>query len=148
MKSGLISSGRRAFTLAEVVVSLAIATTVMAGIIVGYTVATRRALYSAYSAAAQAMATSRLEQTLARRWLPEYGIDQLDVTNFRAGTPWETNYLALPVRQTNLVSATNYVEVRDIGSNPPLKMIRVDCAWSFQNKVYTNTVATMRAPSL
>lgn len=138
-------TGQGAFTLAEVCVATAIAAMTVAGIIQGYTQSTKRAEWSAYSLAAQALATQRLEQTRACRWDTETGVDQLVTANF----PQQTVLLDMPVIGTNGFYATNITTITTISANAPrLRMIQVDCIWRFPTtgRVFTNTVATYRSP--
>lgn len=133
------------FTLAEVTVAAAIAAMTVAGIIYGYTQSTKRAEWSGYSLAAQALAVQRMEQTRACRWDPDAGVDQLVSANF----PAQTLVLDVPVIGTNAAYATNVTTITSIATNPPLlRMIRVDCTWKFPTtgRVFTNTVATYRSP--
>jgi len=149
---GRLTSGRRAgwtgqaaFTLMEVVISATIAAMTVAGIVYGYTQSTKRAEWSGYSLAAQALAVQRLEQTRACRWDPEGGVDQLVSANF----PSQTVVLDIPVIGTNAAYATNVTTITTIAASPPLlRMIRVDCTWKFPTtgRVFTNTVATYRSP--
>ena len=141
-----------ALTLVEVVLSTAIAAMTVSGILYGYTQSAKRAEWSGYSLAAQALAVQRLEQTRACRWDPDSGVDQLVATNF----PTQTLVLDLPVIGTNAAYATNITTIesyqqyyRGTGSTPALfRMIRVDCVWEFPptGRVFTNTVATYRSP--
>jgi len=134
-----------AFTLAEVTMSAAIAAMTIAGIAYGYTQSTKRAEWSGYSLAAQAIAVQRMEQTRACRWDPNVGVDQLVSSNF----PVQTVVLDLPVIGTNAAYATNITTISSISTNPPLlRMIRVDCTWTFPTtgRVFTNTIATYRSP--
>jgi type II secretory pathway pseudopilin PulG len=143
------SLGRRrsvaAFTLVEVCVAMAIAAMTVSGIIYGYAQSTKRAEWSAYSLAAQAFATQRLEQTRACRWDTETGVDQLVSTNFGI----QTVVLDIPVIGTNAMFATNVTTITVISATAPqLRMIRVDCTWRFPTtgRLFTNTVATYRSP--
>lgn len=123
----------------------AIAAMTVAGIIQGYTQSSKRAEWSGYSLAAQALATQRLEQTRACRWDTETGVDQLVSANF----PSQTLLLDIPVVGTNAVYATNVTTITVISATAPqLRMIRVDCTWRFPitGRVFTNTVATYRSP--
>jgi type II secretory pathway pseudopilin PulG len=136
---------RGAFTLAEVCVATAVAAMTVAGIIQGYTQSSKRAEWSAYSLAAQAMATQRIEQTRACRWDTQAGVDQLVSTNF----PSQTVLVDIPVIGTNGFYATNITTITVISATAPqLRMIRVDCTWRFPTtgRVFTNTVATYRSP--
>ena len=135
-----------AFTLAEVVVAMAITVMALAGIILGYIMAARQAEWSAYSLAAQSLATQRLEQTRAAKWDPRASpaVDEVVLTNFPT-VP--TNILDMPVSGTNVAYATNFTLITNVASGGyPLKMIRVDCVWSFRQRMYSNTMATYRAP--
>ena len=135
-----------AFTLVEVVVSVALAAFMVGGIVYGYVQSTRRAEWSAYSLAAQSLALQRLEQTRAARWDPlAYPpVDQLVGTNF----PVALDILDIPISQTNIVYATNFTTITAVSTNPALKMIQVDCVWPYINGVvFTNTVLTYRAPA-
>jgi prepilin-type N-terminal cleavage/methylation domain-containing protein len=135
----------RAFSLVEVVLSIAIGGILISGMIAGYMQAAVRAEWSAYSLAAQSLAIMRLEQTRAAKWdrLASPPVDQLS-SNHLAQT---VEVLDIPVTGTNIAYATNFTTVTTISTSPPLKMVRVDCAWSFGSRgVFTNTVFTYRAP--
>lgn len=137
--------GQTAFTLAEVVMSAAIAAMTVSGIIYGYTQSTKRAEWSGYSQAAQAIAVQRMEQTRACKWDPGAGVDQLVSSNF----PVQIAILDLPVIGTNVAYATNITTITSISTNQPLlRMIQVDCIWKFPTtgRVFTNTLATYRSP--
>jgi len=132
-----------AFTLMEVVISLAISAITIGAILTGYTLATKRAEWSAYSLAAQSLAMQRLEQTRAAKWDPNGWppVDELVSSNF----PVRQEVLDIPISGTNLVYATNFTSITMLSSSPPLKMIRVDCTWMFISRgPFTNTVATYR----
>lgn len=137
--------GNTAFTLVEVVVSAAVAAMTVAGIVYGYTQSTKRAEWSGYSLAAQALAVQRLEQTRACRWDPDAGVDQLVSASFGV----QTLVLDIPIIGTNAAYATNITTITAISTNPPLlRMVRVDCIWKFPvtGRFFTNTVATYRSP--
>jgi type II secretory pathway pseudopilin PulG len=139
-------AGRKsAFTLAETVVSIAIGGLVVAGVVSGYTWTLRRAEWSAHSLAANSLAQQRLEQTRAAKWdtLASPPVDQLVASNF----PPTIEVLDIPVSGTNVVLATNITSITVISTDPPLKSIQVDCVRAFHNgRVFTNSIATMRAP--
>jgi Tfp pilus assembly protein PilV len=136
---------RGGFTFLEVLVSFLIAGIAVGGIIRGYALAAQRAEWSAYSLAAQSMAIKRLEQVVSAPWIPQQNTDQLVTNNF----PPKTEYLCLPTQQTNLVNCTNFTTITTFSASPLMKMVRVDCVWTFINdRVFTNTVATIRAPNL
>ncbi|MSU20294.1 MAG: hypothetical protein EXS30_02740 [Pedosphaera sp.] len=133
----------RAFTLAEVVMAMAISALVIGGIIAGYTMSAQRAEWSSYSLAAHSIAMQRLEQTRAAKWDPQGWpqIDELVSSNF----PARVEVLDIPISGTNVVYATNITTITSMSATPPLKMIRVDCSWMFLSRgPFTNTVATYR----
>jgi len=137
---------QRAFTLAEVVIAMAITVMSLGGVITGYIIATRQAEWSACSLAAQSLATQRLEQTRAAKWDPRASppVDEVITNNFPI-VP--TNILDMPVSGTNIAYATNFTTISDVTNGGyPLKLIRVDCVWSFREHAFTNTIATYRAP--
>ena len=132
-----------AFTLMEVVMSIAVAAVTIGGIIAGYTLSARKAEWSAYSLAAHSLALQRLEQTRAAKWDPQGwpSVDELVASNF----PVRIDVLDIPISGTNLVYATNATAITSLSANPPLKMIRVDCSWMFLSRgPFTNTVVTYR----
>lgn len=115
------------------------------GILYGYMMSARRAEFSAYNLAAESLALQRLEQTRATSWQPNnYPVkDELQASNF----PNQTLVLDVPLQGTNIVNATIYTTITTITTNPPVRMIRVDCAWPFPNRgTITNTVVTYRSP--
>jgi len=114
-----------AFTLMEVVVSVALTAVMVGGIVYGYAQSTRRAEWSAYSLAAQSLAMQHLEQARAAKWDPlAYPpVDQLVSTNF----PIVADIFDIPISQTNIVHATNFTTITVVSAKPPLKMVKVDC---------------------
>ena len=136
-----------AFTLIEVAVAMGVAALVMAGMFQGYTMASRRAQFSAFSLAANSMAMQQMESIVAATWV----ISGTSVTNMFSPTLTNTQVasLCLPSSGTNLVFATNYATVQQISTNPPYAMIQVSCVWSFMGLgTFTNTVSVLRAPDL
>lgn len=136
-------SKRRGFTLAEVLIAMAISMLSLAGIIYGYIGSCKRAEWSAYSMAAESLAMQRLEQTRASKWdldaFPQ--VDELIATNF----PIQTNILDVPASGTNITWATCTTVITMVSATPPLKQIRVDCVWQAKNgRWFTNTVVTYR----
>lgn len=124
---------------------MAIAALCLSGIAYGYVVAGKTAEWSASSLAAQSLAMQAVEQTKAAQWIPSRGIDEV-TTNYFARS---TSFLDLPITGTNGIYATNLLTITTISTTPPLKLIRVDCMWSFRDgKCYTNTVVTYRAPNI
>ena len=133
------------FTLAEVVIASALAAMSMAGIIYGYIQSAKFAEFTSYSLAAQSMAMQRVEQCRASKWDPlgYPPVDELVVSNFAA----QVNILDLPISGSNIVYATNFTVITTLATNPPLKMIRVDCVWPFLGRgLFTNSTLTYRAP--
>jgi type II secretory pathway pseudopilin PulG len=136
-----------AFTLIEVAVALAISVLVMTGMFKGYTLASRRAQFSSYQLAANAMAMQQMESIVAATWV----ISGTSVTNIFSPslTNTQINALCLPNTGTNLVYATNFATVQQISTNPPYLMVQVSCVWDFMGMgLFTNTVAALRAPDL
>lgn len=168
MDSPAVAGARKrkaAFSLAEVVVAMAIVAIVLGGMTVAYTQATRRAQWSGYSLAAQALAIQTLEQARAAVWDPSIQKNELTNLNlfawsYNSGTKTMTGYswsnLDLPISGTNFVRATNFVRVSLVdlngATNPPVKiqMVKVDTVWPFQwgnvTRYFTNSIATYCAP--
>ena len=136
-----------AFTLAEVVMALAIIVVMMGGMILGYLAATRRTEWSGYSLAAQAMAIQQLEQARSATWDILSVPAVCEITNIPTVT-W-TN-LDIPFSGTNYTRATNYTTIKLITNyTAPLittYMVKVDTAWTFRGKTYTNSIANFYAP--
>lgn len=141
------------FTLPEVLVSLVILITVMAGMIEGYVQADRMAEFSAMSLAAQSTASQGVEQAMASKWDPSFGNatagpgtdDELGLTNWVLYGP---NYvLDIPVSGAT-TPVTNYIYITKVSDAPPLRQIRSDAVWTFglTGRTYTNTVIAIRAP--
>jgi len=131
------------FTLAEVIISFGIASIGIGGIVWGYIMSSHRAEWATCSAAAQQMATRRLEQTRAAKWDPfAYPpVDDLTTNNFLPVVAG----LDVPSIGTNEILATTVVSIGTISTNPPLKVIRVDCTWSLMSRgPFTNTLLTYR----
>jgi prepilin-type N-terminal cleavage/methylation domain-containing protein len=156
-------SGRRGFTLTEVVVAIFICALVFAGIVSAYTQTSSRAQWSGYSLAAQALAMQQLEQARSGIWDPTSGRNELTNLALSGRTVsggvvrgYSTSIMDLPISGTNVVWATNWVTVQTVSLNnttsPPVQvqMLRVDTVWPFkafgQNRLYTNTLATYLAP--
>jgi len=131
-------------SLVELVIAMAIAVVTIGGSVKGYILTARKAEWSAYSLAAHSMALQRIEQTRAAKWDPSAwpAIDRVLQGNF----PAQTNVLDVPIAGTNIVYGRVYTTVTNIAAYPPLKMVRVDCIWPFQQGMFTNTVITYRAP--
>jgi prepilin-type N-terminal cleavage/methylation domain-containing protein len=138
---------QQGFTLAEVIISLGIAGLVFGGILAGYMGLTNRAQWSAYSLAAQSLATQGVEQARAAKWDPQAypPIDETGLTNFAV-----VEQLDVPVSVGNTVYATNYISISAVSAAPPLRQLKADCVWILPSRairtVFTNTAITLRAP--
>ena len=140
--NGDISREQRAFSLIEALIASSIAALMFGGIVYGYIQSSRNAEWSAYSFAAQSLAVQRLEQARSCRWDPDGGAD--DLTNF----PPSFSVLDVPMSGSNVVYATNFTTITTISTVPPLRMISVETVWPFSlnKRLYTNSIATYRAP--
>ncbi len=135
---------RAAFTLAEVLVSLLLLGLGMGGILSLYSQAAVRSDWSAYSLAAQFRAVGGIEQCRAAKFDPRGAppVDQLVSSNF----PVKVDILDVGTSLGKTTYATNTTTIVTLSTNPPLKMIEVDCTWSHpQRGLFTNTVITYRA---
>ena len=161
------------FTLAEVVISIAIIAVVFGAILLAYNQATWRAEWTGYSLAEQSLATQQIEQARAAVWDPSITQNQPpggrnEITNLTlfgrtvSGNlvkGYTTATLDLPV-STNAgpVLATNFVSIQKLnptfgGVSSPgvfLHLIQVDTVWRFRigqtNRLYTNSISTYLAP--
>ena len=136
------------FTLAEAVIALAILALLVQGIILCYVRFTQQAEWSAYSLAAQSLASQGAEQARSAKWDPQawpQGIgpgqpDELGLTQYAV-----PNTLKVPPNGQPII-VTNYVKITSVSTNPPLRQIRSDCAWNFLDRgAFTNTVILLRA---
>lgn len=130
--------------MSEIVVAMAITGIGVFAVVAGFVNAATQAEASAYVLAGQCQALERLEQVRAAKWDPNAAppIDEMVSTNF----PVLVKVLDIP-RKNVKVFATNRTTISVISVNPPLKMMQVDCVWSWMNKkLYTNTVMTYRGP--
>lgn len=152
-----------AFTLAEIMVALAIFVMVTAGLIFGYTESNQYAEWNAMSLAAQAYAAQGVEQARAAVWsISEGGTgpfsgDELPATNTAVSPHLSyTNYIQTNVMQVpitgNIFYVTNSITISNLQNTTtipyPVRQIRADCTWKFPStgKWYTTTVITERAP--
>lgn len=151
IQTGFVSARRHTATakgvsLIETVIALAIAAMVIGGLITGFVQSARQAESSAYILAAQAQASQGLEQVRAAKWDPTGStgaVDQVVSTNF----PVAIQILDVPGSGARPVYSTNITTISTVSTNPLLKMIRVDCVWTFLNgQLYTNSMFTYRAP--
>jgi prepilin-type N-terminal cleavage/methylation domain-containing protein len=136
---------RDGFTLMEVMISMLISAVLIGGLILGYTSTLQRAEWSAYELAAQSLAQQRVEQARAAKWdrLASPPVDQVISDNF----PPTVEILDVPIAGTNITWATNFTTISDVTLDPPLKLIQVDCVWSWHDvRLFTNKILTYRAP--
>ncbi|MDW8308524.1 MAG: type II secretion system protein [Verrucomicrobiales bacterium] len=136
-------NGARAFTLPELVISIAILGVVTGGIIYGFANSTRVAEWNAYSLAAQSLAFQGVELARAAKWDPMAWpqVDEWGITNFT-----EVEILDVPIKKTP-VYATNFISVSWVTTNPPLRRLQAACVWRMPGRgLFTNFVTTLRAP--
>ncbi|HVV00511.1 MAG TPA: hypothetical protein VHH88_04060 [Verrucomicrobiae bacterium] len=136
---------RSAFTLAEVVISIAIVTLLVSGMLAAYVQSALRTDWSACSLSAEMMALSGLEQCRAAKYDPRGSppVDQLVSSNFPA---------RIAVLDTgsssNVTYGTNFTYISVVDSNNLIKMARVDCVWFCPRRgLFTNSVVTYRGPN-
>ena len=155
--SRAIANRSQAFTLVEVVVAAALIALLYGGVINAYILTARRAEWSGYSLAAQAISIRQLETAhSASWWLDDVNNASLkDEINYNANslTNYSTVILDLPISSsnTNKWMATNYFTIK-INSDSiaygrtNYKMLRSDVCWQMKGKTFTNTVVTYIAP--
>ena|SRR3954468_16610324 len=135
----------RGIALSEVVLSIAVSALSVAAVISSSVLSARSADFISHSTAADAAANARMEQTRAAKWdtaaTPE--IDELNSTNF----PPQVVPLYVPVVGGAMLYGTNRVSVTLVSSAPPLKLVQVDCVWSYPMRgPFTNSVVMYRSP--
>ncbi|HTG45521.1 MAG TPA: hypothetical protein VK633_13425, partial [Verrucomicrobiae bacterium] len=98
-------------------------------IVTGYVLSANRSEWSAYSLAAHSIAMQRLEQVRAAKWDPYAypAADEVKGTNF----PQLVEVLDVPISGTNIVYATNRTTITTVSSDPPLRMVKVECSWRY-----------------
>jgi prepilin-type N-terminal cleavage/methylation domain-containing protein len=140
------SQNRNAFSLIEIIISIAIFGIVVTGMTSAYISASRLGDWAFFSAAADSLAQQRMEQTQAATWdiLATPPIDQLVSSNF----PTFAQPFNLPSDGVHMVYGTNKTTFITVSTNPAVRMVRVDCVWRFPSttKLYTNTVVAYRSP--
>jgi prepilin-type N-terminal cleavage/methylation domain-containing protein len=139
------SHRRAAMTLVEVIMALAIASLTLAGIVAGYAYCLTANVKTELMQAANAKALERLEQARSAVWAPNRAQPQDDLlaTNF----PDLSVTLDLPGSNPQGTLATIQTLIAPLSTNPPTRMIHVDCIWQFQGVEWvTNSVETIRAP--
>jgi prepilin-type N-terminal cleavage/methylation domain-containing protein len=149
------------FTLVEVMVSFAIFSLVIGGLVYGYVTANRLAEWSSMSLAAQSSASQGAERARAANWRPRdfpptNGPGTMDELPPSAnGGPVFTNvdFFDIPTKgdpssQDFDSWVTNFVWVTNVSANPPLRRIQSDAIWRFPltGSIYTNSVVLLRGP--
>ena len=132
-------------TLVEVIVALAISGLTVGAIVGGYCYSSASTEESVLSVAAAAKAMDQIEQTRSAKWDTASwpAVDDLVVSNF----PVQTVVLDRSGSGTGITYGTNFTQITQISTNPPLKRIRVDCVWVFRgSRLLTNSIETCRAP--
>ncbi len=145
MNSGQSRQKKSGVTLVETVMALAISLFVIAGLVTGFVQGARQTESSAYVLAGQAQALQGIEQVRAARWdtISSPVVDQVVNSNF----PTVVQTLDVPGSSTRPVYATNVISISTVSTDPPLRMVRVDCSWTFlTGRLFTNSVVTYRAP--
>jgi type II secretory pathway pseudopilin PulG len=139
----IVSAG--AFTLVEVVVSVALISVLVSGMLGAYVQSAVRADWAACSLSAEMMAISGMEQCRAAKYDPRGAppTDNLMSTNFIS------RFAILDTGSSSTVTyGTNFTSVSTVDTNSMVKMLRVDCVWSYPRRgLFTNTVVTYRGPN-
>ena len=131
-------------TLIEVVVAMAIAGLMIAGIVTGYIFCTTSTVKDSLYMAANARAQERLEETRSAIWAPYRStpVDDLVTNNF----PDKTVTLDLSGSGSDIISATLTTAIFQISDSPPVRGIHVDCTWQFKGDTIVTSIETCRAP--
>jgi Tfp pilus assembly protein PilV len=151
------------FTLAEVMVSVAITVLAFSGILLGYIQSAQEAEWSGYSSAATALAIQQLEQARTAVFDPAQSpiVNQIfllplnarasnALTGVVTGYTW-TN-LDIPISGTNYTRATNFVTITPINptANITVIMIQVDTVWRIpighRWRFFTNSLVDYYGP--
>jgi len=138
-------SSQAGVTLVETSVAMLIVAVTIAATINGYILAGNRAEWSSQSLAAHSLAIQKMEQIRSAAWnlTGEFPLDNVTEANF----PVSKSVLDLPISGSNVVTAVTYTTIQSVSTNPPLKLIRIDCVWPFRERgLFTNTIMTYRAP--
>lgn len=137
-------SKQQAFTLTEVLVASLIVGISLAGILGVYMQSAIRTDWSSTSVAAQLKAQSGLEQCRAAKYDPTGNppVDNVVSSNF----PNQVYVLDQAAAPGVSIYGTNITTIQTISTNPPFKLVQVDCIWrSRKGVLYTNTAITYRA---
>lgn len=132
-------------TLVELLVAMGIAFAVLGTLTYGYIQAYRLTDSATLQAAAHRLAADRLGTVRLATWRHHGTADEVNDLPLFNGTILAE--LELPLLTTNVVMAAVTTEATDLGANPPLFRIHVECVWTNLNgQVFTNTLTTLRAP--
>ena len=131
-------------TLIEVVVAMAIAGLMIAGIVTGYIFCTTSTVKDSLYMAANSRAMERIEETRSAIWAPYRStlVDELVATNF----PDKAVTLDLSGSGSDVISAKLHTEIFKISDSPPVRGIHVDCTWQFKGEDIVTSIETCRAP--
>jgi prepilin-type N-terminal cleavage/methylation domain-containing protein len=144
VQQALASRHAGGFTLIEVVISLVVISVSLGAILYLYVQSAVRAEFSAYSLSAQMMALSGIEQCRAAKFDPRGSppVDNLVSSNF----PVKVDILDVGTLNGATTYGTNTTSITTIWTNPPLKMVQVDCVWTYPRRGrFTNSIYTYRA---
>lgn len=132
-------------TLSEVVISIAVSALSVAAVVSSSVLSARSADYISHSTAADAAANARMEQTRAAKWdtAATPVIDEMLPGNFGP----QVVPLHVPIVGGAMLYGTNRVTIVQVSDSPPLRMVQVDCVWSYpQRGPFTNSVVMYRSP--
>ena len=131
-------------TLVEVIIGMLILSIAVSCMMSGYVFAINTAERSALALAAGNQCLEKLEETRGARWTANYPIvDELVTNNF----PRQCVVLDLAASGGGVTYATNDTRIYQISADPPLRGIRVECFYRFNNRQWiTNSAETARAP--
>ena len=135
----------RGITLSEVVISIAVSALSVAAVVSSSVLSARSADWISHSTAADAAANARMEQTRAAKWDSAASpvIDDLAPVNF----PEQVVPLYVPVVGGAILYGTNRVTIAPVSDLPPLRMVQVECVWSYPERgPFTNSVVMYRSP--
>jgi len=147
-----------AFTLIEIVISLAILGMALSGLIYGYVQANRTAEWTSMSMAAQSYASQGAEEARAADWRPrDYppatGPGTMDeLTNGTIFT--NISFMDIPTKGNPAAAdfqfwVTNVVSITNLSINPPSRQIKSQAFWTFPKGAsyipYVNSVVLVRA---
>ena len=137
------------FGLGELLVAFGIMCVIFGGLVYGYVQANRMSEWSSMSLAAQSYASQGSEQARAADWAPRsYPVkDELPPTNYTFVDFMDVPIKGNPTNTDFSFWVTNFVTVSNYSVNPPLRIIRTDCRWTFPltGAMQTNTVILIRA---